>query len=374
MRKTNTRIRHGDCRRLLKKAAVSRGGPFLHAVVTSPPYWNLRDYETEGVYWESTAWTGELGSEPHPDMYVQNMVEVGYAVASALRDDGTWWLNLGDCYATKSTKHVLRADRKDFFYELKERDLVDMPHAVAMALRNEGWFLRAVVPWVKLQFTPSPVKSRPQVSHEYVLMLSKTDSPFYDEFAVKQRASVGDDTRLYRTGDMLLQSLRGLVSINGQPAALVGPSVTRSGGHQAAFVEWMPRDLILASTSAGGVCSACGAPRARQLDTTQRASKQSVRAKAAPGEARGKAKSGSVAVAKNVDRHVGWEPTCDCNAPTVPAVVGDPFVGSGTTAVVAKFLDRDFWGCDADEDCVRAAKARVVSGKPAPPSRSDTLW
>jgi len=155
--------------------------------VTSPPYWGLRDYGHEG----------QLGLEPTPEAYVQNMVEVFREVRRVLKPEGTLWLNLGDSYtsggrATRDADDKLDARCMDARpatpLGLKPKDLVGIPWRVAFALQADGWYLRSDIIWSKPNPMPESVTDRPTKAHEYVFLLSRSERYFYNSEAVKEEA------------------------------------------------------------------------------------------------------------------------------------------------------------------------------------------
>lgn len=176
---------------------------------TSPPYWGLRDY---GV-------AGQLGLEKTPEEYVARMVEVFREVRRVLRNDGTLWLNLGDCYHSgdRGGYHRARAGVKknmghsgnfnDFIGApnrrrqegLKDKDLVGIPWAVAFALRSDGWYLRQDVIWAKPNPMPESIRDRCTRAHEYIFMLSKAAKYWYDAEAVKEEQTTPLDTKASQT-------------------------------------------------------------------------------------------------------------------------------------------------------------------------------
>jgi DNA modification methylase len=181
----------GDCRETIQTLPDQS----VQCVVTSPPYWGLRDYGVDG----------QLGLERTPDEYVTAMVEVFREVRRVLRDDGVLWLNLGDSYATSnpvgrrdgdselragraipegSFTTVSRTDPKG--HGLKPKDLVGIPWRVAFALQADGWWLRQDVIWAKNNPMPEPVTDRCTRSHEYLFMLTKRERYFYDAEAIKE--------------------------------------------------------------------------------------------------------------------------------------------------------------------------------------------
>ena len=170
----------------------------VQCCVTSPPYWGLRDYGVDG----------QIGLESTPDDFVQKMVEVGRAAHRVLRDDGTFWLNLGDSYASGT---VGRNDtgRKSGGGEfnggpnwtrnrpdgLKPKDLCMMPWRVAMALQADGWWIRSVIVWAKKSPMPESCTDRPTSSWEPIFLLAKSADYFYDAEAVKEPLSWPNDRR-----------------------------------------------------------------------------------------------------------------------------------------------------------------------------------
>lgn len=160
----------------------------VNCVVTSPPYWGLRDYGVEG----------QLGLEPTPEEYVAKMVSVFAEVRRVLRDDGTLWLNLGDSYATHykggGVTCSIQSSNVGSFHDwrgnlcqpgLKTKDLVGIPWSVAFALRADGWYLRSDIIWSKPDPMPESVKDRPTVAHEHVFLLTKQAQYWYDADAIR---------------------------------------------------------------------------------------------------------------------------------------------------------------------------------------------
>src|SRR4029453_18525419 len=183
-------LHHGDCRAILPTLAADSA----HCVVTSPPYWGLRDYGCEG----------QLGLEPTPEAYVANMVAVFREVRRVLRADGTLWLNMGDSYASgevgrhdgyNPTRANGTTPKKPFGARqqrataCKPKDLVGMPWKLAFALQADGWYLRSDIIWAKPNPMPESVTDRPTKAHEYVFLLTKSARYFYDADAVAERTA-----------------------------------------------------------------------------------------------------------------------------------------------------------------------------------------
>jgi len=201
---TTHTILTGDTRTLLPTLESQS----VQTVVTSPPYWGLRDYQVDG----------QIGLEATPDEYFQTMVDVFREVKRVLRDDGTVWLNLGDSYATTQTGNRGTASKLngadgaqyaatlDRYTEaktrrpaipdgLKPKDLMGIPWRVAFALQADGWYLRSDIVWAKgVSFCPSysgsvmpeSVRDRPTKAHEYLFLLSKSSKYYYDADAVRE--------------------------------------------------------------------------------------------------------------------------------------------------------------------------------------------
>lgn len=185
----NSKILIGDALAVLQTLSSDS----IHCCVTSPPYWGLRDYGVEG----------QLGLERTPEEYIQKMVDIFSEVRRVLRDDGTLWLNMGDCYATgagnvgnhpgggaQGERWRVRGPQTQPnrmpIDGLKPKDMVGIPWRIALALQAAGWWLRSDIIWSKTNPMPQSVNDRPGTSHEYIFLLSKSEQYFYDHEAVKE--------------------------------------------------------------------------------------------------------------------------------------------------------------------------------------------
>ena len=158
----------------------------VNTVVTSPPYWGLRDYQTED----------QIGLEKTPEEYTSNLVEVFRKIKRVLKDDGTVWLNLGDSYSgsgkgpsgslNKDHHHMEKIHSAIVPSGLKQKDLVGVPWRVAFALQADGWYLRQDIIWHKPNPMPESVQDRCTKAHEYIFLLSKNQKYYYDFEAVKE--------------------------------------------------------------------------------------------------------------------------------------------------------------------------------------------
>lgn len=163
----------GDARKVL----ASFPDDHFQCVVTSPPYWGLRDYGIEG----------QIGAETKVDDYIADLVALFGVVRQKLRPDGTLWLNIGDSY-TSGGRTWRDSDAKNkgrgMDYRaptpegLKPKDLIGVPWKLAFALQADGWYLRTDIIWNKPNCQPESVKDRPTRSHEYVFLFSKSERYF----------------------------------------------------------------------------------------------------------------------------------------------------------------------------------------------------
>ena len=269
----------GDVREVLK----TLDDESVQCVVTSPPYWGLRDYGSEG----------QLGLEETPEEYVENMVSVFQEIKRVLRKDGTVWLNLGDSYAGggragKNTEYKEKhtnfgrvqdmstyADPSKIPKGLKAKDLVGIPWRVAFALQSDGWYLRSDIIWNKPNPMPESCKDRPTKSHEYIFLLTKSAKYYYDADAIrvplsevsKQFLDVANGNPLrevdgfskekrYSTGGKLSRAEMGnFVNPKGANKRSVWRITTKpyKGAHFATFPEELPETCIKAGTKRGDV-------------------------------------------------------------------------------------------------------------------------
>ena len=179
----------GDSLDLLPKLTTES----IQCCVTSPPYWGLRDYEH----------SAQIGSEPSPVDYVQNLIKIFREVRRVLRNDGTLWLNIGDGYARNggvgkhgpnaivgNTKKLIqkRNCKVPDCWGLKDRDLLGMPWRVAFALQEDGWILRSRVTWIKKNPMPESVKNRPTSATEEIFMFAKSTTYYYNSESIREES------------------------------------------------------------------------------------------------------------------------------------------------------------------------------------------
>jgi len=552
----------------------------INCCITSPPYWGLRNYGTESQIWDGdkncrhewgeiikdrvditgfdrnrkglnkaaelsdgnerhattnnqpitkqsnfcikcNAWRGSLGLEPTPELYVSHIVQICRELKRVLRDDGTFWLNLGDSYAGSGGAHKENHANPDMSNSFKRhgvphwgelgqpgnylapvgckpKDLVGIPWRVAFALQSDGWYLRSDIIWNKPNPMPESVSGsawtrhrikvgnrgrsanvgpntgsnnkepyqqnnphterlkveawrvetgqqdhddnggflsdaiwedcpgcdkcspndgyvlsmsagRCTKSHEYVFLLTKSGSYYYDSEAIKEPANYDGrkDTFMkgsakYANGFVPGQNPQS-VAVHGHERWKRKNDGTNYGGdgvgfqnysgydildnpyvrnkrsvwtiatnpfseaHFATFPEKLITPMILAGTSDKGVCPDCGMPWVRVISkmgetTTEKAKKLGFSKKR---------ENGGELVTNNLDyagghgnniretKTTGWRPTCKCNKPPVPAVILDPFMGAGTTGLVAKKLGRNYIGIELNSSYITMADKRI---------------
>jgi site-specific DNA-methyltransferase (adenine-specific) len=255
----STHIIVRDCLEALRKLPDES----VHCVVTSPPYWGLRDY---GI-------SGQLGLESSFQDYLATMVEVFREVRRVLRKDGTLWLNMGDTYASAwvcnrrnvvgngSLENGKRANRPNRLGDgLKEKDLVGMPWRLAFALQADGWYLRSDIIWHKPNPMPESVTDRPTKAHEYVFLMSKIERYFYDAEAVREDGVEPNRKRNDRiggaNGHTVRHSLGGMIGASAKRnkrTVWTIPTAPFPEAHFATFPPALVEPCILAGCPKGGI-------------------------------------------------------------------------------------------------------------------------
>ena len=295
-------ILFGDCLQTLKQFDEKS-----RCCVTSPPYYGLRDYGGEG---------NQIGQEQSPEEYIEEMVNVFRLVRDNLTDDGTLWLNIGDSYynyrpgkgqglvkqtvsATKQDLPDKCARRGNKLEGLKEKDLIGIPWMLAFALRADGWYLRQDIIWHKPNPMPESVRDRCTKAHEYIFLLSKNKHYYYDNESIKEPArdwGTRDRTNgKYHNPGSGLTPHSGLTKSYSKANKRSVWSINKKPYKGAHFATY-PEELITPCILAGS---------------------------------------------KEND------------------IVLDPFMGSGTTAMVARSLGRYYIGCELHEEYNNLIQERV---------------
>jgi DNA modification methylase len=298
----------------------------VHTIVTSPPYWGLRDY---GV-------VGQIGMEPTPQEHVETMVRLCRELRRVLRPDGLLWMNYGDMWASsvngRSASDTKAAGNDDRTFRdkpfstvvggLKAKDLVGMPWRIALALQADGWWLRDCVIWHKPNPMPSSVKSRCTPAYEYVFMLAKSEKYYFDHAAIKEPIAESSKKRYAQA------------TID-----------TQQGGFKQDQYE-------------SGIAGA----RVRS-----RRPNEIIKSLAADGqEMRAKRNVWTIPTQPVKEAHFATfperlvEPCILAGAPSGGTVL-DPFFGSGTTGVVAQRLGRNCIGIELNPAYIEIARARLAA-------------
>lgn len=311
----------GDAYKLIRKIPDNK----IHCVVTSPPYWGLRNYGNEA----------QIGLEPSPELFVRKFVLLFREIKRTLRNDGTIWLNMGDSYygSGKGYGHNWENSPKQKTNEgslfsqdlkppslnkhpyLKSKDLIGIPWRIAFALQEDGWYLRSDIIWAKTNSMPESVLDRPTRSHEYVFLLSKTPDYYFNHKAIQEDcvSNERDKARMKspeeRPKDKKYQSI-------------VDPKLAGTGSKIGKF------------NSVGN------------------------------GEKRNKRDVWSLATSQFKGAHFATmpeklvEPCIQAGCPR-GGIVLDPFAGAATVGVVAERLGRKFIGFELNPEYAKIAEKRL---------------
>jgi DNA modification methylase len=391
-------VYQGDCLETLRQMPAES----VHCVVTSPPYFGLRDYSC----------AGQIGLEETPEAHIEALVEVFREVKRVLRTEGSLWLNYGDAYAgswgnqgRKEERGTQRPINGPMMQNLgagypakehnsgavprglKPKDLIMLPHRLAIALQADGWWVRSDIVWAKPNPMPESVTDRPTRSHEYLFLLTKSERYYYDADAIREKHQ--DVNHPVVNGKFVNPKAAGGVNSegyvpvtqawNGSGTKLTNREYNPAGrnkrtvwtiateAYSAAHFATFPRKLvepcILAGTSAEGVCASCGSPFVRQVEKVKDASTREARGKAVTSPRHdGNAwnENGGRGFMPTVSTENGWAQSCSCPpAPAVPCTVLDCFAGSGTVGEVALSLGRSAVLCELSKEYCKLIEKRL---------------
>lgn len=352
--------------------------------VAAVTYFRLRDYGTQG----------QIGMEATPAEFVATLVDVFEGVRRVLRPDGVLFVNLGDSYSgsgkgpssqnglTKQHSSVgpLIEAKTPSIEGVRPKSLFLIPQRFAIAMQDAGWIVRQEIVWAKRAPMPESVRDRCTSAWEPIYMFTKEGRYYWDQDAVRQPNVSADDARNRpdytpnrerNVGGRSdgYTSAHGAMGWNAAGANLrnvwdLSPEPSREN-HYAAFPTEIPRRCILAATSEKGACADCGAPWARVVEREPGFEARRV----TDGGLRGRRTGAAIdseyrGVGFTRSETTGWRPTCTHDAPVVPCVVLDPFLGSGTTALVADQLGRNAIGIELNAEYVEISRRRIAGDAP----------
>ncbi|HEB31330.1 MAG TPA: site-specific DNA-methyltransferase, partial [Spirochaetes bacterium] len=381
---------------------------FIDCVVTSPPYWGLRDYGIDG----------QLGLEKTPEKYISKMVTLFREVRSKLKPTGTLWLNMGDSYAANGGSSYQALDvlgeklgigggkkhssqlcgRANTPPGLKTKDLCMMPHRLAMALQADGWWIRSDIVWNKTNPMPESVTDRPTKSHEYIFLCTKSAKYYYDADAIREGASYNTHERVSRAelgqksnpdkkksgirprkvatagsgiknNDSFDAAMNKMPDTRNKRSVWTVPTAPYPEAHFATFPPKLIEPCILGGCPEW-VCKKCGKARERIIDKgelvadspqykprgTNRGDNFVKNAMTPAGEKQGHPNF------HYESKTTGWT-DCGCNAGFDGGIVFDPFMGSGTTAVVAYENRRQYLGIELNQEYIDMGRIDKTKAK-----------
>lgn len=300
----------------------------IDSIVTSPPYFRLRNYGVDG----------QIGLEPHVERWADELRRVMREAARVLVPTGTVWLNLGDSYSTHLSQGAAR------------KSLLFGPERLALTLLADGWTIRNKIIWAKTNTIPSSVTDRFSTKHEVIYLLTRSTRYYFDLDSLREPLTSRPPT--LRKSQPVTRTERpswlgpnsdgdsGLAALHasgrrGHPLGKNPGDVWRlgvsqfRGAHFATYPESLTKRMVEAGTPRMR-CSTCRSPWTRRLI------RRDDEARRAPPR-----------------------PTCACAATAEPGLVLDPFIGSGTTAISAAKLGRDWLGIELNPDYVTLAERRI---------------
>lgn len=328
--------------------------------VTSPPYYQLRNYEVSDTYWppckyallgfekDIPEWTGQLGLEPNPEMYIAHMVLVFNEVYRVMDDKGTLWVNIGDSHVASNMRPHggerknrdqggMMNMRRESVKGLTKKDLIGIPWRLAFALQQSGWVLRQDIIWNKPNPMPESVRDRCTKSHEYILFFSKTQKYYFNSEAIKTPIKDSTVQRMRQQIDKQNGSCRVPGKTNGDmkavgPGRTVRKGVDTRGGNQGSEVGIPAMGIHSGNFDSDGSLIGDGMANKKSVWT--------------------------ITTQKFKEAHFATFPdklpeTCIKAGCPVDGVVLDPFSGSGKTAIVARMLNRNYVAYDMKPEYIQ---------------------
>lgn len=358
----------------------------VNCIVSSPPYFNQRDYGLPPTDWAEISYAPLhglsnitipaqsccLGREKTIEAYIGHLVLIFRLLRSALRDDAVMWLNIGDSYANDARRGGCSGNKNytsinGGYHEIRNqptktglppKNLCGIPWRLSLALQADRWILRSDVIWEKSNGTPSSVTDRPTMAHEYLFLLSKSSAYWYDNEAIKTPIKQSSKNRLGRgvsanhkhNNGAPGQHVHGFHKVKWEPQS---DKANRRSVWRMATAQYcdshfavMPSEmaeLCILSACPPQTCAECGSPYKRVIVGT------------------GTDSTGWKPTSRATNQ---FEPICTCKAGQCPGIVLDPFIGSGTTAQVAIQNKRDWLGIELNPDYIKLAMERIARTQP----------
>lgn len=372
----------------------------VDCIVTSPPYWALRDYGVEG----------QLGLEPTFEQFIENLCLIFDEVRRVMKPTGTCWVNLGDTYGgswgnygarnanqrTKKTEHferkgALPKSLKPATTNMPEKCLLQIPSRFAIAMTDRGWILRNEIIWHKPNCMPASVKDRFTVDYEKVFMFVKSKTYYFDANAVAEPITDSTILRISQDVQSQLGSTRanGGKKTNGNMKAVVRKEYAKTMGgsgtdlhnyttarpvrnkrcvwkiatapYKDAHFATFPPELVETPIKSGcpkQACVKCGHPRMPIYEPSEAYAQ--FLGKGYHDHENDLVEGQRIKDKMNAEYEMKGYEDCDCNAGFVPGIVLDPFLGSGTTAEVAMKLGLRYVGIELNPEYHKMIRKRLA--------------
>jgi len=359
----------GDSLGLLKQLPDE----LIDCVVTSPPYWALRDYGVKN----------QLGLEANFENYINRLCDIFNEVKRVLKNTGTCWVNIGDTYYTKSggaflndqisSKEKVKLSGINRANEIRGRGLLEdknltlIPFRFAMEMQRRGWLIRNVIIWHKPNCMPSSVRDRFTVDFEYLFFFVKNKKYYFEQQREQHKAESLSRIKQNWNGHREYGSsfsgmnIKKMCHPDGRNKRCVWKISTKSfkGAHFAVY----PSELIETPIKSGCpefVCNKCGKPKIKFC-------KKIGEINVSPIGGIKHRNNGNPIYSGNNKQNIyddgNYVPSCRCNAGFSSGIVLDPFIGSGTTAIVCKQLGRKYLGFDINKKYCEIARGRINAQK-----------
>jgi len=396
----------------------------VDTIITSPPYYGLRDYDKAKTIFggdpdcahdwieadhqtcsKCGAWLGQLGLEPDVSGYISHLVMIFSEAWRVLKPTGSLWVVIGDSYSgsgigtndyrtpasrsiNKSSKPHPKVSVTQRLKSVKAKSLILIPHRFALAMSEAGWIVRNEIIWYKPNTMPESVRDRFTRDFEHIFFFTKSRRYYFQQLLEPLSQGGLDRVKTFVKNGEVFDPERHKTDPSGRtqsPMAILSANAEKllkypfrnkravwrvsPGGYSKIHFAVFPESLVepmIKSTCPQLICQRCGYPYRviyRQTERERRGFKDGdKRNNVKRGDGRQGISEWSTLDSDNFS-YEGFDDTCSCGSETRPGLVVDPFMGSGTTAVVALNLGRDFIGFDLNPDYVKIAEERVEKTK-----------